>query len=698
MLYVVDSRRAADFSGAPACPLSRRMTFPALIPPRSAARRLASVALLLTACGGAPSSSDAPADRALTDRAPAAVRPMIGLMQVSSVAPLDDAKAGFLQALADSGYVADSTITLVERNAQGDIPTLTLIANEFVQRGVTHVATLASVTTQSAMKVITDRPLIFGAVANPYIIGAGTSATQHRPNVTGAEIPLPVEKTLALAIEAFPSVETWGTLYDPADPFGEFYVDKTKAAAAVLGVKLVVVACTSPSDIVTGVQTLRAQGARGIMQVPSVMIGGGMPALVKATREAKLPFVSATTGLVGPPLSLGANFRDNGYDMGLLMIRVLRGESPSDMPFQSSVKSKLEVDLTSAKSYGVVIPQAIISRADVVVQDTTQGPASAAGATAAIGMGAATAALMLPTNSAWALWLSTLAQGLAFVALAWGVYLSSRVLRFPDITPDGSLPLGAAVAASLILGGVDPVLATLGAFLAGMAAGYLTGVLHTRFGVTELLAGILVMTGLYSVNLRVMGRSNLSMLDQPSVTTALHELLPMSVAWNPDLTFAMIFAMMMVVLGLVLTWYLRTDFGLAMRAVGDNPAMITAQGVDRRRMVELGLALSNGLVAFSGALIAQYQGFADVGMGVGTLVGGMAAVILGETLKGKRWGLAATIMMVALGALGFRALIAIALRIGLDPVDLKLATAVFVLAALVLPKLRRGTSRSGATR
>ena len=269
------------------------------------------------------------------------------------------------------------------------------------------------------------------------------------------------------------------------------------------------------------------------------------------------------------------------------------------------------------------------------------------------------------------------------MALAWGVYLSSRVLRFPDITPDGSFPLGAAVAAALILGGVHPVLATLAAFVAGMAAGYLTGVLHTRFGVTELLTGILVMTGLYSVNLRVMGRSNLSMLDQPSVATTLHELLPMTAGWNADLTFGLIFGVMMVVLGLVLVWYLRTDFGLAMRAVGDNPAMITAQGVDRRRMVELGLALANGLVAFSGALIAQYQVFADVGMGVGTLVGGMAAVILGETLKPKRWGLGATILMAALGALAFRALIAVALRIGLNPVDLKLATAVFVLAALL---------------
>ena len=641
-------------------------------------RRAAVLALLLTAaCGGEATPPE---------------RPVIGLMQVAAIAPLEDAKAGFLQALADSGYVADSTITILERNAQGDIPTLSLIANEFKQRGVTQVATLATVTLQSAMKVITDRPLIFGAVANPYLIGAGTSPTQHRPNITGADIPLPVDQTLAVAIEAFPAVKTWGTLFDPADPFAEFYIGKTKAAAAAQGVTLVIVACTSPSDIVTGVQTLRAQGAQGIMQIPSVMIVGGMPAMVKATREANMPFVSASTGTPGPPLALGASFRDNGYEMGLIMIRVLRGTSPAVIPFQSTAKARLEVDLAAAKRYGVVIPQAIIDRADRVIPET------GAPVTGAAKSGAAPAAPTVPSNSPWALWWSTLAQGLAYVALAWGVYLSSRVLRFPDITPDGSFPLGAAVAAALILGGVHPVLATLAAFVVGMAAGYLTGVLHTRFGVTELLTGILVMTGLYSVNLRIMGRSNLSMLDKSSVVTTLHDLLPVTAGWSADLTFGLLFAAMMVVLGVVLVWYLRTDFGLAMRAVGDNPAMITAQGVDRRRMVELGLALANGLVAFSGALIAQYQGFADVGMGVGTLVGGMAAVILGETLKPKRWGLGATIIMVALGALGFRALIAVALRIGLNPVDLKLATAVFVLAALVLPKVRSGASRTGATR
>src|SRR5512141_3460834 len=149
-------------------------------------------------------------------------RAIIGYAEVSSAAALDDARAGFFKALADSGYVRDSTITILERNAQGDIPSLSLIMSDFIQQGVTHVATISSVATQAALKAVTDRPIIFGAVANPYIIGAGTSPTNHRPNVTGAEIPLPVDSAVMLAHEAVPEVKVWGTLYDPSDPFAEF--------------------------------------------------------------------------------------------------------------------------------------------------------------------------------------------------------------------------------------------------------------------------------------------------------------------------------------------------------------------------------------------------------------------------------------------------------------------------------------------
>jgi len=614
-------------------------------------------------------------------------RPVIGVVQVSSLAPLDEAREGFYKALADSGYVRDVNVTFIERNAQGDVPTLSLIMRDFVQQGVTQVATFSSIATQTAIKAISDRPVIFGAVANPYLIGAGTSAAAHRPNVTGAEIPLPVDSTFAVAVASFPNAGVWGTLFDPADPFAEFYLDMAKRKAERMGVRFVSIACTSAQDIPASVQALHAQGVGGILQIPSIMIGGGFPALVKQARELRMVVVATNTGYPGAPLSIGASFYDNGYAQGLVMIRVLRGESPAKIPFQKSANPKIVVDLGAANDFGVTIPRELVARASEVISATKDTSRVQLAATPA-------SAVAADASAAWRFWLSALVLGLAFSALAWGVYIASRVLRFPDITPDGSFPLGAAVAATLIVGGTDPLVATIVAFFAGMAAGYVTGVLHTRLRVTELLAGILVMTALYSVNLHVMGRSNVSLLDRATLTTRLHAIAPRTAAWSGDMAFGVVFLVLTLVIGGLIAWFLRTDFGTAMRAAGDNPAMITAQGVDRRGMVELALALANGLVAFSGALIAQYQGFADVTMGVGTLVAGMAAVILGETLKPRRARLGGTIIMVAIGAILFRALIALALRIGLNPIDLKLATAAFVLLTLALPNFNFGFRRA----
>jgi putative ABC transport system permease protein len=620
-------------------------------------------------------------------------RPIIGFAQVSSVAALDEARAGFFKALADSGYVRDSTITVIDRNAQGDIPTLSLIMSDFLQQGVTQVATVSSVATQAALKAITDRPIIFGAVANPYVIGAGVSPTKHRPNVTGAEIPLPVDSAVVLAHEAFPSVKVWGTLFDPADPFAEFYLEKAKAGAAAAGVTFINVACTGPGDIAAGIQALKAEGAGGVVQIPSIMIGGGYSAVVKSTRQADMPLVSTSTSFRGAPVMLGLSFYANGYDMGAMMIRVLRGANPATMPFVLASRHQLVVDLDAAKAYGVTIPASVMNKADSVLGATP----GTAGSAATTGSPAIQPAPVRRKNNPLEFWLVAITQGLAFAALAWGVYLSSRILRFADITPDGSFTLGAAVAASMIVSGTDPIIATLVAVVAGMVAGYVTGLLHTRLGVKDLLAGILVMTALYSVNLHVMGKSNISLLDIGTLVADVHRVIPASVTWSDDQSLGVLFLAITIVLGGILAWFLRTDFGMAMRAVGDNPVMITAQGVDRRHMIELGLAIANGLVAFSGALIAQQQGFADVAMGVGTLVAGMAAVIMGETLLFNRRGLGVTIIAVAGGAILFRLMVALALRMGLNPIDLKLATAAFVLAALALPKLRYGKSAVGIT-
>ncbi len=294
--------------------------------------------------------------------------------------------------------------------------------------------------------------------------------------------------------------------------------------------------------------------------------------------------------------------------------------------------------------------------------------------------------------------LGSLTIGLILSLLSLGVLISFRIFDFPDITADGSLALGGATAAILIANGMEPFLATGIAVLAGMAAGMTTGILHTKFKIHGLLAGILVMTALYSVNLRVMGKSNVPLLSETTVATRAESLGEWASGGEEDVLFfgwevaasdiSMLFFSfaLVAVVCIILYFFFRTNLGTSMRATGDNPQMITALGVNVGNMIVVGLAVSNGLVALSGALLAQYQGFADVQMGIGMIVLGIASVIIGEALV-RDSGLGLTIVGAVMGAVLFRLLVAIALRWGLNPNDLKLVTAVFVFAALVLPKM-----------
>ncbi|HXC51266.1 MAG TPA: hypothetical protein VN634_10315 [Candidatus Limnocylindrales bacterium] len=292
--------------------------------------------------------------------------------------------------------------------------------------------------------------------------------------------------------------------------------------------------------------------------------------------------------------------------------------------------------------------------------------------------------------------LGAMTMGLILSLLGLGVFLSFRVFNFPDITVDGSITLGAATAAVLLVGGTNPFLASLAALGAGMIAGATTGVLHARFRINGLLSGILVMTALYSINLHVMGKSNVPLLAADTLATRAEHLgiallggrdslvlLGWEVAAR-DAAVLVLSAIVVAVVGSILYAFLRTNLGTAMRATGNNSQMIRALGVDVGNMMILGLAVSNGLAALAGALLAQYQGFADVQMGIGMVVWGLASVILGEALVGST-KLGFLIVGAAMGSILFRLLIAIALRAGLNPNDLKLLTAFFVFAALVLP-------------
>lgn len=303
--------------------------------------------------------------------------------------------------------------------------------------------------------------------------------------------------------------------------------------------------------------------------------------------------------------------------------------------------------------------------------------------------------------------LSAWTIGLILSLLALGVYISYRVFKFADITADGSITFGAAVAASMLTRGVNPLAASGAAFLAGAAAGICTGVLHTRFKINQLLSGILVMTALYSINLHVMGQSNLPLLAATTLTTYAQDLgrwisghdSAMLLGWPVsarDLGSLLLAAAIVIVIAFIAWLFFNTNLGSAMRASGDNEQMIRALGVSVENMIVLGLSISNGLVAFAGALLAQYQGFADVQMGIGMIVWGLASVIIGRALIGSD-NVGAALTGTIMGSVLFRLIIAVALRWGLNPNDLKLVTAIFVFGALVVPTAMQKVRRRAAT-
>lgn len=288
--------------------------------------------------------------------------------------------------------------------------------------------------------------------------------------------------------------------------------------------------------------------------------------------------------------------------------------------------------------------------------------------------------------------IGALEQGLVYGLMVLGVYLTFRILDFPDLTVDGSLPLGAAVSSVCIGAGMDPYLSLVPATLAGFCAGAVTGLLNTRLKILHLLASILTMIALYSINIRIMGRPNFTLLGKTTVLDSLAALgLPASLAGT------CLFAAFTVCAALALIWFTRTELGQAMLATGDNPRMITALGVNTGNMIVLGVGLSNALVALCGALVAQNQGAADVNMGVGTIVAGLASVIIGETLLGQG-RISRMIIAAVLGSVAYRLAIALALGVKLgefsfSPSDLNLITAFIVVTALTAPRLKRKMAR-----
>lgn len=278
--------------------------------------------------------------------------------------------------------------------------------------------------------------------------------------------------------------------------------------------------------------------------------------------------------------------------------------------------------------------------------------------------------------------IGAIAQGLLWAVMAIGVYITYRILDIADLTAEGCFTLGAGITCKLITSGFNPFVSTLFALVGGLLAGLCTGLLHTKLKIPALLAGILTMTGLWSINLRVMGKSNIPLLRETSIITMLE-----NTGLNKNNAAIVAGLVLTVVVILFLWWFFSTEIGYSLRATGNNKNMIRANGVNTDNATILGIMLGNGLIALSASLVAQYNSFADIQMGVGTIVIGLASVIIGEVVFGSRTILR-SLIAVALGSVLYRIIIAIVLRLGLRADDMKLISSILLAVALCFPTVR----------
>ncbi|WP_294725504.1 ABC transporter permease [uncultured Fusobacterium sp.] len=277
--------------------------------------------------------------------------------------------------------------------------------------------------------------------------------------------------------------------------------------------------------------------------------------------------------------------------------------------------------------------------------------------------------------------LGTLEQSFIFAIMVLGVYLSYKILDFPDMTVDGSFPLGGAVASAILIKGGNPILALVVATLCGAIAGLITGMIHVKLKVTNLLAGIIVMTGLYSVNLRVMGKSNIPLFSVKHL-------------FNGNMIPIVTLVILLILAKITIDYLLKTKFGFALKALGDNETLVISLGIDEKKLKIYGLMIANSFVALSGAILAQYQGFADVGMGTGTIITGLASIIIGEAIFKKRSFISMS-MTVILGTIIYRTIIAMSLKLGMNASDLKLITSILVVGIIFLKEKKSLLGRGG---
>lgn len=594
--------------------------------------------------------------------------PTIGFLDAFEDATIAQARIGFFEALQKAGFSQkDNTLRVIYRNAQGDMPTLVQSTDYMIAEQVALIAACPTGAMITALQRTGQIPVCMMVGPEPSLVNLLDKNGNPPPNLFGTYDNLQyIATSVEMVRKLLPKAKKLGVIYNQGEPQSQNAYRVIAQKTQALQLELLALPISNSADTQLVVEALLNKGIDAFFAMPDNVVFSSFEVIFKACQQANVPIFTSEEGLVerGSLAAFGADMYMWGYQAGEQAAQYLKNQ---DKPLPS-----LKITQYHKKIYN----PGIAKQFNIKIDDSYEA------------VGVSRVQAKEDTQSAPAFnnfYLAAMMLGLGFATMGLGIFISMRIFDIPDITTDGSYTLGGVLTAILLLQGFSLFWVMLAVIGAGILAGVATGLIHTKLKINALLAGILVMTALYSINLEMMGKSNLPLIDTDNILVIFQGFL--GIAGSTLIVLLGI----MVLVWLKLSYLLNTDFGLAMRATGNSVMMVRANGVNTDLMKILGLGLANALTAFSGFLIVQYQGFADINMGIGIVIIGLGSVMIGETLS--HWlgfqNIAMRLLGVILGTVVFRLILAFSLAAGVPPNLLKLVTALLVLVVVALPNLRR---------
>lgn len=606
----------------------------------------------------------------------------IGILQYVEHPSLSAARKGFVAELKKEGYVDGKNLKLDYENAQGDQSNLQTISTNLLSNNdlVLGIATPAA---QTLSNLSTDVPVLFTAVTDP--VSAKLVKTMEKPEgiATGTSDMSPISKQVELLQKVMPNVKKVGIMYTTNERNSEVQVEEAQKEFAKAGIDVLTKGISSTNDVQDTAKSLMSQTQ--VLFIPTDnMIVSAISLITELSKEMKVPVVGGSADIVeqGVLFTYGANYEALGRQTAKLAVRIIKGEDVSKVSAEYPKTLNVVANDDMAKTLGIDLTSIKDESTEASSEESQTAMADSSKATTATPKKSSQSDKKA-SNAWFDIILTAISQGLLWAIMAIGVFITFRILDIADLSAEGSFPLGAASTAIMIVNGINPLIATIGGFVAGMLAGTVAGFLHTKMKIPALLTGIIVLTALYSVNLLVLGSANVSLAGQTTLVTVLTSALSLS-KLNAVILIGVIFVALVILLLVVL---LNTQLGLALRATGDNLAMGEANGIKVGRMKIFGYMISNGLIALAGSLLAQNNGYADMNMGTGTIVNGLASIILAEVIV-KYLPLGKRLWSIVLGSILYRLVLVIILAMNVDAQMLKLASAVLLALILYVPEIR----------